>query len=255
MRKIATATALMLSAGLLSGCFNIEQGLKLNKDLSGEAGVTMALNMEPMALLMLSMQREMSGQTGEPTPAEIEKAKQDLLASSKSRTTDKFPPKMLIEKALPEGVKLLDTSISEEGLRMTMRFSLAFDNVAKLSQINLPGEKQANVLGANPMDQPFPFDIKDEGGTLLLTMQTKNPVGERRTEKPDTKVPPGLQKQIDAAFKDVRLAFKLETPLEVVEHNATRKEGQTLVWEYDAKALEKMTPEQLAQGVRVRLRK
>ena len=37
----------------------------------------------------------------------------------------------------------------------------------------------------------------------------------------------------------------------MLEHNATRQEGRTLIWEYDMKSLEKMTPEQAAQGVRV----
>ena len=51
------------------------------------------------------------------------------------------------------------------------------------------------------------------------------------------------------------MAYKIDAPFDVVESNATRKEGRTLVWEYDLKTMEKMTPEQLAQGVRVRFKK
>ena len=66
---------------------------------------------------------------------------------------------------------------------------------------------------------------------------------------------PEIKKQMAEAFKGLRIAFKLETPMEVVESNATRREGHTLYWEYDFATMEKMTPEQAQMGIRVRLRK
>ena len=62
-------------------------------------------------------------------------------------------------------------------------------------------------------------------------------------------------KQMEDAFKGLRLAFRIDSPFEVVEHNATRKEGQALLWKYDLKTLSKMTPEQMSKGVRVRFKK
>ena len=256
MRRNLTLAALAASVTFAIGCFNIEQGLKLNKDMSGEVGFSMTMDMEPMVLVMMSMQREMSGQKGEPTPAEIEKAKKDFLASGKSKTTQNLPQKAEMEKKLPPGVRLLDTSVKEDGLKMTAQFSFAFDNVSKLSQIQMPSKDEAAGPGPkNPFEQPFPFQIKDEGSTLLLTMETKNPVADQKAETAQMKLDSALQKKIEDAFKKLRVAFKLETPLTIVDHNATKKEGQTLYWEYDLKTMEKMTPEQLAQGVRVRLRK
>ena len=255
MREKVVGIALALCLPFVSACFNVEQGLKLNKDLSGEVGFSMKMNMEPIALIMLGMQREMSGQKGDPTPLEIEQAKKEILASGKTRSSQRFPPRALIEKNLPPGVKLLDTSISEEGMGMSARFSLAFDNVSKLSQIRVPADTGGDPQDKNPFEHPFPFDIKDEGSTLLLTMETKNPVGDQKAQTGEMKLPSALQKQIEAAFSGLRIAFKLETPLAIVDHNATRTDGQTLYWEYDLKALEEMTPQQLAQGVRVRLRK
>jgi hypothetical protein len=255
MRHGIATSALALFLPFVSACFDVEQGLKLNKDLSGEVAFSMSMNMEPIALIMLSMQREMSGQKGDPTPVEIDKAKKEILASDKTRTSQRFPPRALIEKNLPPGVKLLDTSIKEDGLRMTARFSFGFDNVAKLSQIRLPAQTDVSMQDKNPFEHPFPFDIKDEGSTLLLTMATQNPVADQKAETGEMKLPSALQKQLEAAFDGLRIAFRLETPLAVVDHNATRTDGQTLYWEYDLKTLEKMTPQQLAQGVRVRLKK
>jgi len=33
-------------------------------------------------------------------------------------------------------------------------------------------------------------------------------------------------------FENLRFAFTFESPFEVIEHNATRVEGQKLIWEY-----------------------
>jgi hypothetical protein len=64
-----------------------------------------------------------------------------------------------------------------------------------------------------------------------------------------------MQKQMTQAMKGLRFSFKIDTPLEVVETNATRREGKTLVWEYDLASFEKMTPQQAAEGIRVRFKK
>jgi hypothetical protein len=192
----------------------------------------------------------MSGQKGDLSALEADQARK-----GRARSTHRFPPRALIEKSLPSGVKLVDTFISEEGMGMTGRFSLSFDNVAKLSQIRLPAPAGILLQEKTPLEHPFPFDIKDEGSTLLLTMEPITPVGDPTPAPGDMKLSADLQKQMDAAFSGLRVSFRLETPLAVVDHNATRTEGQTLYWEYDREGLEKMTPERRAQGVRVRLKK
>ena len=66
-------------------------------------------------------------------------------------------------------------------------------------------------------------------------------------------------------FKNFRVAWRIETPFQVVESNATRKEGKALIWEYRLEDLERMDKEARAKGgkskgiddlgVRVRYRK
>src|SRR5712691_9403626 len=102
---------LVLAAALLAGCFDVEQSMSLQKDLSGTAGFSMTVNFEPMAIMMLRMQREMAGTKGEPTAAEIEKAKQEFLASKKEKKSpadDFAAEKAKFEKTLPPGVQLID---------------------------------------------------------------------------------------------------------------------------------------------------
>ena len=258
MNKRLVSLGLVLGLPALAGCFDVEQTMTLQKDLSGKAAFSMTVNMEPMVLFMLRMQREMAGQKGEPTAAEIEKAKQDFLAS---KTTKEDPEKQKaeVEKNLPPGVKLLESSIKDEGLKMTVHFVFGFDHVSKLAQIQLSSkgaEDQQQPGEKNPFDQPFSgLQVKDEGKTLLLTTEAINPAAEQKEETAGMNLSPEEKKQMEDAFKDLRVAYKIEAPFEVLEDNATRKEGHTLIWEYNLKTMEKMTPEQLAHGVRVRFKK
>ena len=125
MRYAIAAGALALCLPAVSGCFDVEQAMKLQKDLSGEVGFSMTVDMEPMVLFMLKMQREMNDQKGEPTPAEIAKAKKEFLASGQTKTTTNMGEKAEMEKGLPPGVKLLSSAVKEDGLRIIARFNFA----------------------------------------------------------------------------------------------------------------------------------
>jgi hypothetical protein len=254
-------TSSFLLSFLLAGCFDIEQTISIQKDLSGKAGFAMTVDMEPMALFMLHMQRQMEGKTGEPTQEEVDKARQELLSKvTKPEATFK---KEEVEKELPSGVKLLEGDVRDEGLKIKARFLFGVDRITKLSEVRLE-KKDANVVGAgepqredpNPFSQPFDgLEIKDEGGTLLVTSKTANPIADQKAQADSMDAPPEAKKLLEKAFSGLRLAVKIDAPFEVLEHNATRKEGNVLIWEYDLKAFEKMTPEQAAQGVRVRYKK
>ena len=266
MRKLKAVGLLLGACLVLTGCFDVEQSLVLQKDMSGKAGFTMKVDMEPMVYFMAQMQHSMSGKEGEATKEEIAAAKKDFLTKKKTEDKpDMAGDKVKLEKDLPPGIKLLDASMKDEGLKMTVHLLFAFDNAAKLGMIHLPkkdGEKggaEAEAPGpgggpGNPFDEPFAgLTLKDEGKTLLLTSKTVNPAAEQTDKMPEMK--PEEQKQIEQIFKGLRIAWKIEAPFDVVESNATRRDGHTLYWEYDFKTLQKMKPEQLAQGVRVRFKK
>lgn len=254
---------------LLTGCFDVEQSLVLNKDLSGTAGFRMAVNFEPMVLMMMRMQRQMAGTEGEPTAAEIAKAKEEFLASKKSEPQPSpEAAKADLEKNLPPGVKLLDSDFKDEGLKLQAHFKFGFDNLHSLQQIKLSKKEEPadgktdgkdgappKPGGKNPFDTPFgDLQITDEGKTLLLTTKPTDPMAEQ-TEQMGGDMTPEMKKQIEEAFKGLRVAWKIETPFEVLESNATRREGKTLIWEYDLKTFESMTPKQRAEGIRLKLKK
>lgn len=271
MRKVATLLALVCASSLATGCFDIEQTLTLDKNLSGKAGFRMGVDMEPMVEFMAQMARGMSGQEGPASAADIEAAKKDFLTKKKTKDETPTPEQIRADakKQLPKGVELLDASVQDEGLKMGVNLLFAFDNVEKLSQINIKSKKGGDGEEAggdgpgpkNPAESPFDsLVVKDEGKTLLITSKPMNPASEvmggEEGEKEGGPEPDAETKaMIEKAFKNFRIAFKITAPFEVLESNATRKEGSTLIWEFDLKSLEKMKPKQLAEGIKVRYKK
>jgi len=242
-------------------CFDIEQSLVLNKDLSGKAGFRMSIDFEPMVLTMLQMDREMSGKKGIPTKAEIDKAKADFLKKQKTETksspeADFETEKAKLNKQLPKGVKLLDADAKQEDMKLTTIFHFGFDNPAALSQIEFP-KKDAKGGGdptkSSVIDKPFSgLTVKDEGKTIVVRGTPVDPMegvkqgaksqtggGESSTEKPDPQFEQ-IGNMIKGAMKGLRVAWKIEAPFKVLETNATRREGNTLIWEYTMDSLEKL---------------
>ena len=263
MNRKAVVLLALVSCLVLTGCFDVEQSLKLNKDLSGTAGFRMTVNFEPMVLIMLNMQRQMAGKEGEPSPAEIDQAKKEFLASKKEKDAPPSPEaqKAELEKSLPPGVKLLDSGFKDEGFKILAHFTFGFDNLAKLQKIKLPSNKKGDgdqppqPGSKNPFDTPFgDLQIAEQGNTLLLTTKPTNPMAEQ-TEQMGGELTPEMKKQMEDAFKGLRVAWKIETPFEVLESNATRHEGHTQIWEYDLTTFEKMTPQQRAEGIRLKLKR
>lgn len=262
MLKKSFAVLALAGSLLLAGCFDVEQSLVLDRNLSGKAGLSMKVDMEPMVLMMLRMQRQMQDQKGEPTAAEIEKAKKEFLASKTStEKADMAQQKAEMEKGLPQGVRLLDSAFEDKGLQLLARFTLGFDHVSKLKQVHLSKPKEGEEQGMgqpggqNPFDQPFgDLEIKDQGDTILLTSKPTNPMEEQKKGL-GGELTPEMEKQMEEAFKGLRIAWKIEAPFQVLEHNATRKEGNTLVWEYTLANMKDMTAEKAREGIRVKYKK
>lgn len=266
MAKRGVGAIVCLFLGLLlAGCFDVEQSLRLERDLSGQASFSMTVNLEPLADMAVRMQRGMAGKQGEPTPAELAAARKEFIASRKKSDTDFTAKRAAFEKSLPPGVKLLDARVDDQGLKVVAHFTFAFDNVAKLSQIQFPsegGQQQQQPGGKNPFDQPFGgLRVVDEGSTILVTSVPTNPLPNKQGSKPggsgggDQAMPPEAKKQLEEAFKGLHIGFKIDTPLTVLSSNATRREGSTLYWDYDLDSMIKMSQQQAAEGVRARFRK
>ncbi|HEY0781270.1 MAG TPA: hypothetical protein VGE98_02355 [Thermoanaerobaculia bacterium] len=259
---------------LLTGCFEVEQAIHLEKDRSGTASFAMTVNFEAIAEMVAQMQHSMSGKTGNATPEEIADAKKQFLAQRKEeQKQDDFTAKRAEwEKSLPKGVRLLDANVDDKGMKLVLHFRLAFDDVAKLAQLEMPGDKPGDKAGGeggaggggmpgskNPFDRPFGgLRVVDEGKTILVTSDRVNPMKDDKMPDmsgggPDQKE---MAKQVEQIMKGFKVTFKVDAPMQVAETNATRRDGNTLYWEYNLDTFkDEAKRKQAEQGIRVRFRK
>ena len=103
----------------LAGCYDIEQEIALNQDLSGTASLRVRVDMEPMAYLMAMMLSEMAGGSGEPTAEELQATRDQLLAKQEQEgDLDPEDFKGAQGASLPDGVRFRDVRFSRRGLLM-----------------------------------------------------------------------------------------------------------------------------------------
>ncbi len=253
------AVVLLVAAAFMSaGCLDIEETLALNRDMSGQAGFTMSVDMEPVVGFMAQMQRQMAGESGPPTADELAAARAEFLKSTDAQTAfDK--DKKDLETHLPPGVKLLNSTYKQDGLKSSASALLSFQDAAGLQHILLDqpsDQSQASQGPENPVAQPFGgLTVVDDGRTVLITSPVVDPMSNAKSQMTQMPMDAALQKQFADMFKGMRVVVKISAPFTVLEQNATRKEGSTLVWEYDAAQLEAMTADQLKGGIRVRYQK
>ena len=233
---------------LLAGCFEIEQSIELKKDMSGTADFHLGVDLEPMVMIMAQMQKEMAGKKGPLTEAELAAAKLEFKKSSTSKKSDeKMPTLKELQKDMPEGVKLLDFKAEEREFGMDTRFKFGFDKVGRLVNVKLPQSKdgEQDPTKKSVIDSPFEgLEVVDEGKTFTIRTKPQNPTESVKEQAADgPKLDKDTEKMMKDAFGKLRVAYKITAPFEVVSHNADRKEGNTLIWEYDYKKFEALSNE------------
>jgi hypothetical protein len=230
---------------LLTGCFEIEQSINLQKDLSGTADFHLGIDMEPMVVIMAQVGREMEGKKGPVPAAELAKAKADFKKSMVSKKSEgPEPSKADIEKDLPKGVKLLDFKATEKDFGMATDLKFGFDRVNHLIGVKLPSKEGSDPTQKNVIDTPFEgLQVIEKGDTITVQTKPTNPaekVNEQAAQGGGPKIDAETEKMMKDAFSKLRVVYRLTAPFTIVSHNATRKEGNTLIWEYNMETFEKM---------------
>ena len=131
--------ALVLGCAIaLSGCFDIEQEIVLEADLSGTASLRMRIDMEPMAYFMAMMSRQMAGGSGEPTAEELQAARDQLLAQQQQEGN--FDPedfKGAQSASLPEGIRIRDVQFSRQDMQLSYAVDFEFDRFEDIVAIRI----------------------------------------------------------------------------------------------------------------------
>lgn len=246
---------------LTAGCFQIEQHITLSRDLSGTAEFMMDMDMETMVPMMASMTRAFSGEQGPPTEADLEQARRELRQSIEADMEEEGPLDLdELREDLPDGVRLLDAELTQEELRTRTAFSFAFDDLHALRRMSFSEEEEGGMMDeseSDPTETPFGnLEVIEEGGTLVIRSASPvSEVGEQQQQMGG--MMEGMGDAMAEMFRGMRVVFSLEAPFDVVEHNATRVEGDRLVWEYGADDFEAAMGRQAPQdeGIFVRYRR
>ncbi|MEA2571477.1 MAG: hypothetical protein QOI24_3478 [Acidobacteriota bacterium] len=230
-----------------TGCFEIEQSIDLKKDMSGTANFKLGIDMEPMITIMAKVQKEMSGDKSPLTKAEIAAAKADFKKNEKKTTSKTEDPRKEAEGGLPPGVKLLDVAVDEKEFGMTTTMKFAFDKISSLVGVKLNSKKDGEAAGdptkKSVIDSPFQgLEMSETASTITIHSKPQNPAEKVKAEAGEQgpKLDADTEKLMNDAFKNMRVAWKITAPFDVISSNATRKEGKTLIWEYDFAKLQKL---------------
>lgn len=255
MKRQLAAVVLVGVALATTGCLDVEESITFNRNMSGQAGFAMNVDAEPLVPLMASMQRQMAGRSGPPTASDLASARAAMLKDANPQA-DFEKDKQEMAQHLPAGVKLLNATLQSNGLKTAVDTKFSFENAAALGRILFDqGDKDQGGPG-NPVSQPFDgLQIVDEGQTLLITSKVLDPAASAKTQAQQMPMDPAMQKQFAALLSGMHVGFRITAPFTIVEQNATRQDGNTLIWEFDGAHLQSMTPAQLNQGIRVRYRK
>jgi hypothetical protein len=195
----------------------------------------------------------MEGKKGPITEAELAKAKMDFKKSMK-KDSNGTPSRAEIEKDLPEGVKLLDFKVQEKEFGVASDFKFGFDRVSRLVSVKLPS-KGEDPTKKNVIDTPFDgLEVIEKGNTLTIQTKPQNPTESVKEQAADApKLDKETEELVKQAFGKMRVAYRITAPFTIVSHNATRREGNTLIWEYDYKRFEQMSASDKPEDVQVRV--
>ena len=222
-------------AWFAAGCMQFEYGITLEDDLSGTADVDIAIDLDRVAYMSAYIQNAFTGEGGEPTDEQIQAAREEVLVEMDSdEDFSEAAMRAEIEPDLPEGVTLVHAKAEREELLTTVSVRFAFDHVDKLKEIRLDADDAEN--GGAPVDsEPFEdLEIIEEGDQIIVRSQPINPVDEMAELE---EMPFVSDEMVEKLLQGFGVTFTLTSPFKVEEHNATRKKGDTLVWEFNLETL------------------
>lgn len=247
-----TALRLALPALLLglTGCFEVDQGIALQPDLSGQATLHVVIDMEPGVPMIARMQRQMMGAQGEPTAEDLEGARAQMIQQQeqgrRKQEAEFEARRAAIVENLPAGVTLGDVSIVHTGLVSTMSVDFTFDHVSKLSQIKMPKDEPKaqngrrapqRVGGAPTMEKPFENLVVEETDAQVRLSMRPTKVADPKDMAPPG-APPGIAEGVKEAMAGATYVLTITSPMAIAETNATERAEGGVVWRWDMAGLE-----------------
>jgi len=203
--------AIVAASVTLTGCLEIEQVVQLRQDFSGDLTTSAVIDLEDARHYDLwngGTQEEQSDGEGLPSL--------DDFCGKLAGETDHLKLHLL------PGTSLADSTCKSAGGKIFLRRRFTFDHVSKLPSLFR--------IGGSGFDG-IELHVRDDGATWLLSAAGEDfgPLADLQDLMP--------QDESEVAFAKayrVRGSFKLTASPEIAQQNAHRRDGGTLVWEYDS---------------------
>ena len=220
-------------AWFAAGCMQFDYGITLEEDMSGTADIDLAIDLDRVAYISAYVQNAFGGEGGEPSAEQIQAAREEVLQEMDD--DEDFSVESMraeIEPDLPEGVALVYATVNREELLTTVNMRFAFDHVDKLKEIRLDDDDEGDDEGAPVDSEPFEnLEIIEEGDQIIIRSEPINPMEEMG------EMPWVSDEMVEKLLEGFSVTFSITSPFKVEEHNATRKKGKTLVWEFNLETL------------------
>lgn len=255
MKPIVRFFPAIILFALLSGCFQVEKVIHVKADGSGTVEETVLMSKEAVAQLK-AMSKQMAEQMG---------------GENAEGATEEFS--LLDEKSLKkqaekmgEGVTFVSAEKVSTDTGEGYKAVYAFEDVTKLKVNQNPGDSAPTGPGGGSSTSPqenIVFEFGKGDPSLLVINLPKQEPGEgegeaEETDAADSNVEAEME-QMKAIFQDMRMAVRVAVDGEIVETNATYRDGSKvtlmeidfgkLVSDLDAfKRLAKQKPDSLEEA-------
>ena len=203
VRRSLALIACLAAAVWSAGCLDMERSLLVNKDLTGRAALKMAVDFDALVPLVIKMQHQ------------------------------------------AEGMTVVESTQKMEANKLVINLVIGVQDVTKVPLIAMPSIDQAPAGVDTSMKLFQDFEIKDEGSTILIASKAPAAAGGTPTAfQPPISAsdligtlasatgmkPEDLTPLVNDMMKGMKVATRIESPLTVVDTNATTRDGASLMW-------------------------
>ena len=246
MRIVKWIPLLVLTV-LSVGCMQVDYGIVLEDDLSGTTDLDITIDLDRIAYSVALIQAAFEGTGEPPTEEQVEAAREKILSEMDSEEKfDEDDMRAEIEEDLPDGMTLRYAKQERDELKQRVRLGFGFDHVDRLREFEMRDDEDDDHVPGVEHSRPFEgLEVIERGNEVIVRNEPIDPIDDMSDS------PMVSERMVDNMMKDLSVTFRLETPFEIVEHNATRKDGRSLIWVFDYERLKQDEP----AGIYARLRR
>jgi hypothetical protein len=225
----------------------VDYGIVLEDDLSGTTDLDITIDLDRIAYSAALIQAAFEGTGEPPTEEQVEAAREKILSEMDSEEKfDEDDMRAEIEEDLPDGMTLRYAKQERDELKQRVRLGFAFDHVDRLREFEMRDDEDDDHVPGVEHSRPFEgLEVIERGNEVIVRNEPIDPIDDMSDS------PMVSERMVDNMMKDLSVTFRLETPFDIVEHNATHRDGRTLVWVFDYERLKQDEP----AGIYARLRR